>query len=166
MTLKNRVCVSPQPLKVAKTQSTVTTVGPCSPPPHQEDCSGMNPKSLRSLCHTEVETLWPGGFIEEEALRSYGSGLEIWAWPCLLWFWRGMENLQGKKALQMTSLNWAHSSDKGWDKILRASTASSFPRRLTGRTGEWKAYGCHNTVKLQCHGKIVYWAPGVSSWLI
>lgn len=81
--MKEGACVSPQKLINEKSQSRETFAVPNDYP--GRGVGVMYWVSLWGLVGTEVETVWPGGSDEEGRPRRWGSGLEIPAWPYLLW---------------------------------------------------------------------------------
>lgn len=126
----------------------------------------QNHGSLRSLRCTKVETFWLGGFIEDGGtvlLQSWAR--DLGAAICALTLWRIMENLQGKKATLTTSIHWLYPLTRGGatplrQRHLRSNTEFPLPEDWLEEQVNEKLYGYHNTVKLQRHGKIVYWTPG------
>jgi len=95
-----------------------------------------------------------------------------WAWPLLLWSSEKAPNaFREQKPHRWPAYTEPRPLTRGGATLprqwhLRSSTAGPSHRRQVRETGGLQLYGTHKSVKLQCQGKIVYWATGVFSWLI
>lgn len=63
-------------------QSAVETQDP--PPSMEKICEGAFCRSLQSLAHTNVKTIYPQGFTEERGPQSFSSGAIDWGATTLI----------------------------------------------------------------------------------
>lgn len=124
------------------------------------------------VTHAEVDIVCPGRAIKEDRLRFFCSGPEVWLRLFLLWSSEeaGKASREQKPHRRLVSTepilltgSTVSLHSRGY---LRNSAAGPSRRRQAGRTGGWESYGSYEAVKSQRQRKIVYWAPGVTSWLV